>query len=110
MPRRFTLPMRELLLLQPRFKRRGGRRALALLQHPRFRAAYDFLLLRAEAGLVPAELASWWTEIQTLSADERLERVAQLAPSAPAEGAGGEPRAPASAAPAPGGGAGGPAA
>ena len=91
-PKRFTLPLRELLMLQPRFDRRDGRRALALLHHPRFRAAYDFLLLRAEAGLVPAELASWWTEIQTLGADERLERVAQLAPTAPTEGEDGEPR------------------
>ncbi|HUO79149.1 MAG TPA: polynucleotide adenylyltransferase PcnB [Steroidobacteraceae bacterium] len=91
-PKRFTLPLRELLMLQPRFERRDGRRGLALLHHPRFRAAYDFLLLRAEAGLVPAELAGWWTEIQTLSADERLERVAQLAPAATADGAEGEPR------------------
>ncbi len=86
-PKRFTLPLRELLLLQPRFERRDGRRALALLHHPRFRAAYDFLLLRAEAGLVPAEVAAWWTEIQTLGADERVERVAQFAASAPTEDA-----------------------
>ena len=43
-PKRFTLPMRELVALQPRFERRDGRRALRLLDHPRFRAAYDFLL------------------------------------------------------------------
>ena len=49
-PKRFSMPMRELLALQPRFQRREGRRALAFLGHPRFRAAYDFLLLRAEAG------------------------------------------------------------
>ena len=49
-PKRFSIPMRELLSLQPRFHRREGRRALAFLTHPRFRAAYDFLLLRAEAG------------------------------------------------------------
>ncbi len=109
-PKRFTLPLRELLLLQPRFERRDGRRALALLHHPRFRAAYDFLLLRAEAGLVPAELASWWTEIQTLSADERLERVAQLAPVAAADGAEGEPRRRRRRRRRPSGGAGGPAA
>ncbi|MBS0395385.1 MAG: polynucleotide adenylyltransferase PcnB, partial [Proteobacteria bacterium] len=91
-PKRFTLPLRELLLLQPRFERRDGRRALSLLHHPRFRAAFDFLLLRAEAGLVPAELAAWWTEIQTVSAEERQQRVAQLAPAGPAEGGEGEPR------------------
>ncbi len=84
-PKRFTLPLRELLVLQPRFDRRDGRRSLALLQHPRFRAAYDFMLLRAEAGMIPAEVAAWWTEIQTLPADERHERVAQLAPAEGAE-------------------------
>jgi poly(A) polymerase len=110
-PKRFTLPLRELLLLQPRFERRDGRRALALLHHPRFRAAYDFLLLRAEAGLVPAALAAWWTEIQTLSAEQRLERVAQLAPSAPAaDAADGEPRRRRRRRRRPSGGAGGPAA
>ncbi len=43
-PRRFAVPMRELLMLQPRFNRRSGVKSLSLLQHPRFRAAYDFLL------------------------------------------------------------------
>ncbi|HKS58623.1 MAG TPA: polynucleotide adenylyltransferase PcnB, partial [Steroidobacteraceae bacterium] len=56
-PKRFTLPLRELVGLQPRFERREGRRALRLLNHPRFRAAYDFLLLRAEAGEADPELA-----------------------------------------------------
>jgi poly(A) polymerase len=90
-PKRFTLPLREMLGLQPRFERRDGRKALALLNHPRFRAAYDLFVLRAEAGLVPAELAQWWTDLQTASADERLERVAELAP-AEAESGDGEPR------------------
>ena len=81
-------------MLQMRLERRDGRRALGLLAHPRFRAAYDFLLLRVEAGLVPSEVGVWWTEIQTLSAEERLERVAQLAPAAALpEEEGGAPRA-----------------
>jgi len=50
--------------LQPRFEQRRGARAKRLLGHPRFRAAYDFLLLRAEAGLAPQELAQWWTDAQ----------------------------------------------
>jgi len=79
-PKRFTLPLRELVGLQPRFERREGRRALRLLNHPRFRAAYDFLLLRAAAGEVDAELAKWWTEIQSASADERIARVESAAP------------------------------
>jgi poly(A) polymerase len=69
------MPMRDLLALQPRFHRREGRRALGFLGHPRFRAAYDFLLLRAEAGGEDPELARWWTELQTLPQDEQLRRV-----------------------------------
>ncbi len=74
-PKRFSIPMRELLALQPRFHRREGRRALGFLAHPRFRAAYDFLLLRAEAGAEDPAIAKWWTEIQSLSPEQQLERV-----------------------------------
>jgi poly(A) polymerase len=63
-PRRFSLPMREIWMLQLRLESKGGRRSVRLLGHPRFRAAYDFLLLRAEAGEVPKELGDWWTEFQ----------------------------------------------
>ncbi len=77
-PKRFTLPLKELLLLQPRFERRDGRRTLALLSHPRFRAAYDFMLLRADAGLVSGEIAQWWTDIQTLDHDGRVAMVAAV--------------------------------
>lgn len=74
-PKRFSMPMRDLLALQPRFHRREGRRALGFVGHPRFRAAYDFLLLRAEAGGEDPGLARWWTELQTLPQDEQLRRV-----------------------------------
>ena len=70
-PRRFTLPMREMFTLQPRFHRREGRKALSFLHHPRFRAAYDLLLLRAEAGVEDPEIAKWWTDVQTMPAEER---------------------------------------
>jgi poly(A) polymerase len=79
-PKRFTLPLRELVGLQPRFERREGRRALRLLNHPRFRAAYDFLVLRAAAGEIPAELAQWWTDIQSASPEEKIARVETAAP------------------------------
>jgi poly(A) polymerase len=80
LPKRYSIPMREMLALQPRFHRRAGRKALSLLTHPRFRAAYDFLLLRAEAGAEDPELARWWTEIQELPLDERVERVESIQP------------------------------
>jgi poly(A) polymerase len=80
-PRRFGVPMRELLMLQPRFNRRSGTKSLSLLQHPRFRAAYDFLLLRAQVGVADPELARWWTDIQVLPHEERV----ALVQSRPAE-------------------------
>ncbi len=64
MPRRFTQIAREIWQLQPRLKRCGGKRSHRLLSHPRFRAAYDFLLLRAQAGEDVQELANWWTHFQ----------------------------------------------
>ncbi len=78
-PKRFTLPMRELVGLQPRFEKRDGKRALRLLEHPRFRAAYDFLLLRAAAGEVDPSLAEWWTQIQTVPPEERIVQVEAVA-------------------------------
>jgi poly(A) polymerase len=74
-PKRFSIPIRELVALQSRFERRAGRRALRLLEHPRFRAAYDFLRLRAAAGEIDPELADWWTRIQELPSGARLEEV-----------------------------------
>ena len=70
-PRRFTVPMREMLALQPRFLQTRGKRAMNLLQHRRFRAAYDFMVLLAEVGQVDAETATFWTEVQKQSAEER---------------------------------------
>jgi poly(A) polymerase len=74
-PKRFSIPMRELLALQPRFHRREGRRVLGFLAHPRFRAAYDFLLLRAHAGAEDPEIARWWTEFLALGPEQQRERV-----------------------------------
>ena len=81
-PRRFAVPMRELLMLQPRFNRRSGVKSLSLLQHPRFRAAFDFLLLRAQVGVADPELAKWWTDIQVLPQEER-EALVQARPAEP---------------------------
>jgi poly(A) polymerase len=64
LPKRFSIPMHEMLGMQLRFNNRQGARAARLLEHKRFRAAYDFLLLRAHCNEVDAEVADWWTEIQ----------------------------------------------
>ncbi len=63
-PKRFSVPAKEIWAMQPRFDMRSGGRAKRLLAHPRFRAAYDFLLLRAQAGEPVRELADWWTAAQ----------------------------------------------
>jgi poly(A) polymerase len=74
-PKRFSLPMREIWALQPRFEHRDGKRPHRLVTHPRFRSAYDFLLLRAQAGEADPELASWWTRFLEASGQERISMV-----------------------------------
>jgi poly(A) polymerase len=83
-PRRLTAVMREIWLMQSRLQRYTGKRALALLAHPRFRAAYDFLCLRAQAGEDVRACAEWWTGIQEKNPDERRQMVEAM--SAPRPG------------------------
>ncbi|QJQ96503.1 MULTISPECIES: polynucleotide adenylyltransferase PcnB [Halomonadaceae] len=71
-PKRFSLPMRDIWDLQQRLPRRHGKRAFQTRDHPRFRAAYDFLLLREEAGEIAPGLGHWWTAFQ--EADEHEKR------------------------------------
>jgi len=70
-PKRFSLQSREIWTLQARLPARAGKRALRLLENPRFRAAYDFLVLRAEAGEDVGELAEWWTRFQEADHETR---------------------------------------
>ncbi len=71
-PRRTITPMKEMLALQSRFNMRKGVRSLRFLHHPRFRAAYDFMLLRTSCDDFDGEAAQWWTDIQL--ADEKTQR------------------------------------
>jgi poly(A) polymerase len=82
-PKRFSLGVREMFALQPRLEHPRGRRALRILEHPRFRAAYDLLLLRAQHGLASEEMAQWWTRIQEVSAEERGQMADSLSGQAP---------------------------
>ncbi|MDS4014494.1 MAG: polynucleotide adenylyltransferase PcnB [Candidatus Accumulibacter sp.] len=66
--RRIAGDMKDIWALQPRFEQRSGKRAYGLLQQPRFKAGYDFLLLRAQAGEVDSEVSTWWTDF--LHADD----------------------------------------
>jgi poly(A) polymerase len=80
-PKRFSFPMREIWELQSRFSRRSGKNAFRLMESKRFRAAYDFLLLRAHAGEETQELADWWTHFQEVDADGKAEMVRNLTPT-----------------------------
>jgi poly(A) polymerase len=71
LPKRFTVPMREMLSLQPRFAHMHGRRAMNLLEHRRFRAAYDFMVLLAEVGEVEPSVAKFWTDVQDQTSEQR---------------------------------------
>ena len=71
LPKRFTVPMREMLSLQPRFAQMHGRRAMNLLDHRRFRAAYDFMVLLSEVGEVDPLIAKFWTDVQGQTVEER---------------------------------------
>ncbi|MCR6701969.1 MAG: polynucleotide adenylyltransferase PcnB [Dokdonella sp.] len=79
-PRRFGFAIEDIWALQPRFEQRVRKRVFRLLAHPRFRAAYDFLLLRAEADPALAELAQWWTEAQSVDQAALAERLTTAAP------------------------------
>jgi poly(A) polymerase len=77
--RRIAADIKEIWALQPRFEQNTGRRPLRLIEQPRFRAGYDFLLLRAESGELPSELADWWRTFAEANTEERL---AMLRPEA----------------------------
>ena len=81
-PRRYSSDMKELWIMQPRFEQRAGQRPYRLLEQPRFRAAYDFLLLRCESGEVEKSLGDWWTSFQDADDDARATMlVADAAPA-----------------------------
>lgn len=85
-PKRYSFPMREIWALQSRFARRQGKNAFKLFENKRFRAAYDFLLLRAQAGEEPQELADWWTRFQEVDAAGRDAMLRNLGPEGGGEG------------------------
>jgi poly(A) polymerase len=79
-PKRFSLGVREMFAAQPRLEQPRGRRALRMLEQPRFRAGFDLLLLRAEMGLASKELAEWWTRVQEVSQGDRDRMADALGP------------------------------
>ncbi|MDP2792686.1 MAG: polynucleotide adenylyltransferase PcnB [Sulfurisoma sp.] len=74
--RRIAGDIKEIWALQPRFEKRARRMPFRLVELPRFRAAWDFLVLRADSGEIGRELADWWTEFQDAD-NERREAMLQ---------------------------------
>jgi poly(A) polymerase len=70
-PRRHSTPMKDMMVMQLRFQRQQGRRALRVVEHPRFRAAYDLLRLRVAAGDEEAEVEAFWTKLQGMDSEHR---------------------------------------
>ncbi len=66
-PKRFSMVVRDIWHMQHRFNYRHGKRARSLLQHKKFRAAYDFMCIRSRADEIADDSCEWWTHIQTLS-------------------------------------------
>ncbi len=79
-PRRSTQVIREVWLMQHRLKYRRGKMLLSLLDHPRFRAAYDFMLLRTTIGEVDQLVADWWTKIQDVDAEQQKQMLSDITP------------------------------
>ncbi|NAT39423.1 polynucleotide adenylyltransferase PcnB, partial [Pseudomonas syringae pv. actinidifoliorum] len=86
-PKRFTLPIREIWDMQERLPRRSGKRADLLLDNSRFRAGYDFLLLRESAGEQTDGLGQWWTDYQDCNDSERRDMIRDLSNKPEAAGA-----------------------
>ena len=70
--RRFQADMHDLWLMQGRLERRTGKTPYSVVQHPRYRAGYDFLLLRSQVGEVPESLPQWWDAFANADDDTRI--------------------------------------
>jgi len=80
-PKRFSSASREIWELQLRLARRNRRSIESAFAHPRFRAAYDFLLLREESGEQLNNLGQWWTDFQNGDSQHQKSMVDALAPN-----------------------------
>lgn len=84
-PRRVTTPMKEMFVMQLRLQRTRGKRVPSMIAHPRFRAAYDFLVLRSQVGDEDPALAEFWTSLQAAGPEQQaVPSPAPAAANAPA--------------------------
>ena len=82
-PKRLQAVMKDIWILQDKLARRDGKRAFKSFEHPKFRAGYDFLLLRAQIENTAElnELAKWWTDFQNVSNEARVQMIKGVKPS-----------------------------
>jgi poly(A) polymerase len=76
--RRFSSDMREIWFMQPRFERRMGKTIFRMIEQPRFRAACDFLQLRAAAGEFDSVLAQWWMDLANADDATRADMIEEV--------------------------------
>ncbi len=69
--RKIGSDMRDIWAMQPRFDKRVGKTPYKMLEHPRLRAGYDFLLLRCASGEIDEEIGEWWTDFMEGDSAER---------------------------------------
>ncbi len=91
-PRRVSVVMTEIWDMQWFFEQRRAKSIRRILDERRFRAAYDFLLLRHKVGEVETELVDWWTEIQELNPDQQAQMINKLRGQAPGKNSRGRRR------------------
>ena len=89
--KRFSADMREIWFMQPRFDRRLPKSIWRMIEQPRFRAAVDFLQLRAAAGAFDSVLAQWWMDLANADDAGKADMIEELN-KLPREGNGGAPR------------------
>lgn len=82
-PRRFTSYVREIWTLQRKFEKRTPKRVERLFSHRRFRAAYDFLILREQCGEDIGELSQWWTQFEQADNEQRARLISSLGSNRP---------------------------
>jgi poly(A) polymerase len=90
--KRFSADMREIWFMQPRFDRRLPKSIWRMIEQPRFRAAVDFLQLRAAAGDFDSVLAQWWMDLANADDSGKADMIEDLN-KLPRESATGAPRA-----------------
>jgi poly(A) polymerase len=89
-PKRFQAVMKDIWILQEKLDKRVGKHAYKALEHPKFRAGYDFLLLRSEIESTPentqlSELAKWWTDFQENNPDTQQLMIKSIVKTGPSQ-------------------------